>query len=85
MVHRRECKKSITSVNNEDLHPDSIQDDGAQILEYKHEPGLYPGDDVVVHGLIAKPEYNGMVGVVGEKLKTGKISLKLRLEKKVLW
>jgi len=84
VVHRRECKKARPPGNNEGLHLESIQGDDAQIVDYKHEPGIYPGDDVVVHGLIAKPEYNGMVGVVGEKLETGRISLTLRSEKKVL-
>lgn len=86
-VHKFECKKSSSS---QPANPrlDITKMEGTaesdSVVKTKHKIKIKEGDDVVVHGLKAKPEYNGIVGVVTGDLdgKDGRIAVTLRSEAK---
>lgn len=76
-IHKRECAVNISEA---EVNP-RIDDAGAGndvVKPLKYELKLQQGGDCVIHGLKAKPHYNGKVGVVGETTEDGRIAVTLR-------
>ncbi|KAL7530866.1 hypothetical protein ACHAWF_003539 [Thalassiosira exigua] len=78
-LHKLECKKAVEA--NPRIDDQNASDRGTGIDPLmKYSLDVKEGDDAVVHGLKAKPQYNGMVGPVGAPNENGRFTLTLRLE-----
>lgn len=76
-VHKQECKLGLSSKESSARREDR-RDDDTNKLQKKYEFNIQKGDDVVLHSLQSKPQYNGMVGIVGEAASNGRLALALR-------
>ena len=77
--HKRECQNT----NKKEADPrldclDNLGKSGDELKELKYQLKLEPGQDCVIDGLQSKQHYNGMVGIVGDTSKDGRISVTLR-------
>ncbi|KAL7494108.1 hypothetical protein ACHAWT_002999 [Skeletonema menzelii] len=76
-IHKLEC--NVTSSETEaDPRLDDARGGDEEARPLKYELKLEQGEDCVVHGLKAKPQYNGKVGLVGESTEGGRIAVTLR-------
>eukprot|EP00986_Skeletonema_menzelii_P004699 scaffold1633_cov147-Skeletonema_menzelii.AAC.16 len=76
-IHKLEC--NVTSSETEaDPHLDDARGGDEEARPLKYELKLEQGEDCVVHGLKAKPQYNGKVGLVGESTEGGRIAVTLK-------
>jgi hypothetical protein len=78
--HKHECVPGPRE-EEVDLHLDIPEDeDDIKESSKKYDLDIRLGEDVIVHDLKAKPEYNGLVGIIGETGTNGRIALTLRSE-----
>lgn len=79
-LHKHECG---VSANEGETNP-RLDDPDCEDMpkELKYNLNLEQGQDCVVHGLQAKPHYNGTVGIVGETTEDGRMAVTLRSDTK---
>lgn len=83
-VHKLECKNSAKGKapdpRLDDMTTDGLNgnNDTAKSQHLKHNTGVKTGEDYVVHGLKANPEYNGQVALAEKSLANGRYSVTLR-------
>ncbi|KAL7532298.1 hypothetical protein ACHAXR_004548 [Thalassiosira sp. AJA248-18] len=73
--HKHECRKTVET-NPRINEPETVEEDAKLSVKYSFD--LKEGEDAVIHGLKAKPQYNGLVGVVGEAGDNGRLAVRLR-------
>ena len=80
-VHKLECgPKTKEEEANPRLDDLAIGLVGQEPKELKHQIKIAEGDDCIVHGLQAKPHYNGMVGIIGHTTDSGRVSVTLKYD-----
>ena len=86
-IHKHECKNSakgkVPDPRLDDTTAEGKSGNVTNTPKLKHKMEVEPGGDYVVHGLVAKPEFNGQVGLAKESLENGRIAVALRSGKKL--
>jgi len=81
-VHKLECNTNSRNSKAFDPNIDAPVKESNQHKDYcsslKYNVEFTQGDDAIVHGLVSNPAYNGRVGVVGDFVENGRLTLTLK-------